>query len=89
MQLTRLCFGITLWTAALVASSAQAQEEDTCGAAGFAGLLGQSGAIADMLNLDQPTRIILPGDLVTTDLQVARINFEIDANFAIARIWCG
>lgn len=63
--------------------------EDPCGTAGFAGLVGQSGQIAGLLVLDHPMRVIRPGDAVTRDYRLDRINFDIDDAGVIARIWCG
>ena len=62
---------------------------DPCGAAGFAGLVGQTGEIAVMLVLDQPKRVIPLGSAITRDHLRNRINFDLDAENRITRIWCG
>jgi hypothetical protein len=72
-----------------VAIPARAQDSDTCGAAGFQGLVGQTAEIARMLELDRPLRIIPPDSMVTMDFRPDRINFEIDAEGRIAVVRCG
>ncbi len=62
---------------------------DTCGAAGFAGLVGQIGEIAEMLVLEAPKRVIPPGSAITQDYRLERINFDLDEDNRITRIWCG
>jgi hypothetical protein len=68
---------------------AGAQDTDTCGAAGFQGLVGQTEEIAGLLELDRPLRIIPPDSMVTMDFRPDRINFEIDAEGRIAVVRCG
>lgn len=75
--------------ACCAAIPAGAQDTDTCGGAGFQGLVGQAGEIARMLELDQPVRIILPDSMVTMDFRPDRINFELDAAGRIAVVRCG
>lgn len=82
----RLILAAILCAAALPAT---AQEEDACGASGFQGLVGQSGEIARMLELDQPVRVIPPNTPVTMDYRPERINFELDGNDRIAVVRCG
>ena len=74
----------------VIATGAGADEvEDTCGSAGFLGLVGQTGEIATMLVLDGPVRVIEPGSVVTRDYRLNRINFDLDEDGRIVRIWCG
>ena len=74
----------------LAASPALAQQDDDlCGAAGFQGLVGQSGEIARMLVLDQPVRAIAPNSPVTRDYRLDRINFDLDENGIITVVRCG
>ncbi|MEM9706554.1 MAG: I78 family peptidase inhibitor [Pseudomonadota bacterium] len=66
----------------------QVVSPDTCGAGAFSGFLGQniaSVALAEALN----HRIIRPGDAVTRDYSLDRINFYLDENNTITRIICG
>ena len=73
----------------LLPACVAAQPEDTCGAAGFQGLVGQTGEIARLLELDRPARVIEPGMAVTMDYRPDRINFEIDEQGRIAVVRCG
>ena len=68
---------------------ANGTEADLCGASGFQGLVGQSGEIARMLELDQPVRVIPPNSAVTMDYRPDRINFELDEDDRIAVVRCG
>jgi hypothetical protein len=76
-------------TLALLPACVSAQPDDTCGAAGFQGLVGQTVEIARLLELDQPARVIEPGMAVTMDFSPDRINFEIDEQDRIAVVRCG
>ncbi len=86
--MTRLALVLTLiWLPAL--SMAQSEDTDSCGATGLLGLVGQSGDIARMLVLDQAARVIPLGTPITRDFRLDRINFDLDAEGAISRVWCG
>lgn len=61
---------------------------DSCGAAGFQGLVGQSDAVLRSVRLPQDARVIGPRDAVTMDYRPTRINFEIGPDQRIARISC-
>lgn len=61
---------------------------DTCGAARYKSLVGQTGP-ALMLPADAVYRISKPGDMVTADLNPARLNFETDARGKLLRVSCG
>lgn len=78
-----------LATLLCAAGPALAEAEDSCGAAGFQGLVGQTGEIAAMLVLEQPVRVIAPGMAVTMDYRPDRINFELDDQNLIAVVRCG
>ncbi|HMM10012.1 MAG TPA: I78 family peptidase inhibitor [Paracoccus solventivorans] len=65
-----------------------ADDEDLCGAAALAGLVGQPAEVARTLQLPAGTRIINPGDPVTRDLRRDRLNIEIGADGNIARVAC-
>ena len=73
----------------LLPACVQAQTEDACGASGFQGLIGQTGEIARLLDLNQHLRVIEPGMAVTMDYRPDRINFEIDEQDRIAVVRCG
>lgn len=63
-------------------------DEDLCGAAALAGLVGQPAEVARTMRLPTGTRIINPGDPVTRDLRRDRLNIEIGADGNIARVAC-
>ena len=65
-----------------------AESADACGATGYASLVGTNIAAVTLpagLNM----RIIGPGDVVTMDLRLDRLNFETDAAGVITRVYCG
>lgn len=64
-------------------------ETDSCGAAQYAGLIGQDATALERVLILGQVRVIRPGDAVTMDYRPERINFEIDAGERIARITCG
>lgn len=74
-------------------ASAQVNEDldgaDTCGAPGLLGLIGQSGEIARLLDLEQPVRVLTPTTAMTMDRRIERINFFLDEDDLIERIECG
>lgn len=65
-----------------------AAEADTCGARGYAAMVGTSIA-AITLPADLNARVIPPDSAITMDFQPSRINFDLDANGVVTRIWCG
>ncbi|SMY08345.1 I78 family peptidase inhibitor [Flavimaricola marinus] len=66
-----------------------AVEDDTCGAAPYARLIGQDATALERELIMRQVRVIRPGMVVTMDFSAQRINFEIDDNNRIARIYCG
>ncbi|SHM39723.1 Peptidase inhibitor I78 family protein [Paracoccus solventivorans] len=70
------------------APSPAADDDDLCGAAALAGLVGQPAEVARTMQLPAGTRIINPGDPVTRDLRRDRLNIEIGADGNIARVAC-
>jgi len=80
---------MTLALMVLLPACVQAQPEDACGASGFQGLIGQTGEIARLIELDRPMRVIEPGMAVTMDYRPDRINFELDEEGRIAVVRCG
>ncbi len=65
------------------------QIEDTCGAAEFAGLIGQKTTVLERNLRLGMVRVIRPGDMVTQDFRPERINFMIDDMETIQTINCG
>lgn len=65
------------------------ETEDTCGAAGFQGLVGQPRAVVDLLELDRPMRIVPHDGMVTMDFRPDRINFSLTEEGRVDRVTCG
>ncbi|KQI68270.1 Peptidase inhibitor I78 family protein [Loktanella sp. DSM 29012] len=74
--------------AACVTGPAPVPSDDGCGAAGYAGLLGQNIA-AVTLPADLNHRVIGPNQMVTMDYVESRVNFETDIVGTIMRVTCG
>lgn len=62
---------------------------DACGASGMQGLIGQDRAVLAAMSLPMGTRVIEPGQPVTTDYSPQRLNIDLDARDRIVRLWCG
>lgn len=63
--------------------------EDTCGAAGFANLIGQPREAAEAAPLPANARIVGPDDAVTMDFSPERLNVLLDTNNLVDRLTCG
>ncbi|MDF0599334.1 I78 family peptidase inhibitor [Psychromarinibacter sp. C21-152] len=102
--MTRPIFLTLAAALALAAPSARAQDagpetpeavpelsgsEDTCGAAGFQGLVGQPRAVVDALELAQPMRIVPHDGMVTMDFRPDRINFALTEDARVEAVTCG
>lgn len=64
-------------------------QEDTCMAAPYARLIGLDQTTLERELILRQVRVIRPGDFVTQDFRPMRLNFEIDNDGRIARIFCG
>ena len=62
---------------------------DACGASGMQGLIGRDRRVLAAMTLPQGTRVIEPGQPVTTDYSSQRLNIDLDARGRIVRLWCG
>ncbi|MGL4311025.1 MAG: I78 family peptidase inhibitor [Paracoccaceae bacterium] len=60
-----------------------------CGAAELQNMVGMPASAAETATFRQTTRIIRPMTPITEDYSEERLNFDIDANEKISRIWCG
>lgn len=60
-----------------------------CGADQQQDLIGKTETALKGISFDGPVRIIHPGTAVTKDYRTNRINFDIDENGIITRIYCG
>lgn len=61
----------------------------SCSAGGLQHLVGQPESAFVPSGFDEPVRVIHPGDAVTMDFSLQRLNVEIDAEGRIAAIRCG
>jgi hypothetical protein len=61
----------------------------SCSAESLQHLVGQPESAFDPGGLDEPIRIIRPGDAVTMDFSLQRLNVEIGADGRITAIRCG
>jgi hypothetical protein len=62
---------------------------DSCGAAGYAVLIGQNLSAFQAQARQGPTRILRPGQAVTMDFNEQRLNVAVDANDVITGVRCG
>lgn len=60
-----------------------------CGAAELQNMVGMPASAAETATFQQTTRFIRPMTPITEDYSEERLNFDIDANEKISRIWCG
>ena len=51
--------------------------------------VGQDASVIFATTFTAPIRIIRPGDAVTEDFNPDRINFVLDANERVTRVYCG
>lgn len=62
--------------------------EDSCNAAGYQGLVGQSSDVLRTMLLPAGTRVIGPNDAITEDFRPERMNLEIGVSGRIDKIGC-
>jgi hypothetical protein len=63
---------------------------DMCQAAAYQGVLGQSiDDLDDWLLVQQPFRVIRPGEAVTEDFSPSRLNIRLDAADRVVAVDCG
>ena len=62
--------------------------ENSCGAEGYQGLIGQPRTVLDGMSFPLGTRVIGPDDAVTADYRAERLNIEYGRNGRIERINC-
>lgn len=62
---------------------------ETCGGAGLASLVGQPARVLATMKFAPPVRFIRPGDAVTEDFSLQRLNIEIDLKEVISGVHCG
>jgi hypothetical protein len=64
-------------------------EADECGASGLQQFVGRDSSVLAATTFLAPVHIIRPGEAVTMDFNPARLNFELDSDERIVRVYCG
>jgi hypothetical protein len=82
---------VFLASAVALAGCVQATDPvpSACGADGMQNLVGQDKSVFAAMTFPTGTRIIEPGMPITADFSAERLNFDLDTNGQIARVWCG
>lgn len=62
---------------------------DACGAAEMEHLIGIPRTSLENIAFSQPHRILPEGSAMTMDFIEQRVNFSLDENDEVVRIWCG
>ena len=62
---------------------------ESCGGAGLAALVGQPARVLATMKFTPSVRFIRPGDAVTEDYNLSRLNVEIDLKEVISGVHCG
>ncbi len=62
---------------------------DACGAEALANLVGQDMSALSAMTFPDTTRFIGPNDAITMDFSPTRLNFDLDEDGVILRVWCG
>lgn len=62
---------------------------DACGSSEMAHLVGLNRSQLEGIAFTQPFRILGPGDAMTMDFRAERVNFTLDDDSKVTRIWCG
>ncbi len=63
--------------------------EDACGALALEYLVGQDMSALAAMTFPDTTRFIGPDTAITMDFSPTRLNFDLDENGVILRLWCG
>ena len=88
MKTLAMLAGLTAMGGCVTATVPPRDDPDACGASRYQSLIGANIA-AVSLPADLNDRIIRPGDIVTMDYNVNRINFRLDEAGRIIAIDCG
>ena len=90
MKASAIFAAMILLAACVQAPANQPDPPDaSCSAEGLQHLVGQPESAFDPSGLEEPVRIIRPGDAVTMDFSLERLNVEIGADGRIAAVRCG
>ncbi|MCK0150288.1 I78 family peptidase inhibitor [Marivita sp. S6314] len=84
-----LMFSVCVGLAACQETTAVSSAPPSCGSEEMSHLMGIQRTQLENIAFSQPYRIIPEGSAVTMDFNPARVNFELDQNDAVARIYCG
>lgn len=87
--MTRLLLVPLFVLAACAANDPANASDDTCGAANHEHLIGQEMSVLEGMTFPDSTRIIAPNSAITMDLQPTRLNFDLDEEGVIQKVWCG
>ncbi|WP_409698059.1 I78 family peptidase inhibitor [Yoonia sp.] len=64
-------------------------EDDACNADAYAHLVGADVTATDGVTADGPVRVLRPDDVVTMEFRGDRLNFALDEQDRIVRVYCG
>lgn len=87
--LTSACLPTTAVVAPTVANPLPIGTDDTCGAARYAGVIGQDAFVLERGFRPGDIRIIRPGTVASQEYIPDRLGFEISNRNTIQRIICG
>jgi len=87
--LTTACIPTTAVIETPVANPIPTGADDTCGAARYAGIVGQDAFVLERGFRPGEIRVIRPGTVASQEYLPARMSFEIGASNKIRRITCG
>lgn len=79
------CLGLV----ACLEAPSQETQADACGSSEMSHLTGISRAQLEAIAFSQPHRILGPDDVMTMDFNPERVNFTLDDDGNVDRIWCG
>ncbi|WP_439521499.1 I78 family peptidase inhibitor [Marivita sp.] len=80
-----VCFGLAACQETIVAD----KPVESCGSEEMSHLMGLPRAQLESIAFSQPHRILGEDDVMTMDYRGDRVNFTLNENDEVARIWCG
>ncbi|MCC5969212.1 MAG: hypothetical protein JJU15_04635 [Pararhodobacter sp.] len=89
MRTTLIVAALFLAACETQVAEAPAPPEDACGAMALQHLVGAPASEAEGVSAPGDVRMINPGEAVTMDFVADRLNFEMDADGQIDRVYCG
>ncbi|MFP7672049.1 I78 family peptidase inhibitor [Marivita sp. S0852] len=79
------CLGLVACQETIVAE----KQPESCGSEDMSHLRGIQRSQLENIAFSQPHRILPEGSVMTMDYNAARVNFTLDENDEVVRIWCG